>query len=179
MESFTNFFNSNFFIGLITLIVGGAAVLIYQKQKRDKKREAARLILQEIRYAEQEIRNFRNVSNYQFYVRLLPTNSWNENIHLFVKDLEEHEIDMISSFYAKARYIDYLIETRSQQSIEHAVLEKMPAPGTPLPVITPNPQDIAADALLKRVSASVEFIHNTPVVEKLRFITKKKWYQKV
>jgi hypothetical protein len=129
--------------------------------------------LQEIRYAEQQVRNYRNVSSYEFYVRLLPTNSWNENIHLFVKDLEEHEIDMISSFYAKAKYIDCLIEKRSQQSIEHA---KSSPPGTPL---APEAEDVAAATLLKRVSDGVEFIHNTPVVERLRLITKRKWYQKI
>lgn len=154
-------------MGMITLMVGSFAVYLYIKQKRDRKRDSARLILQEIRYAEQQIRNFRTVNNYQLYIRLLPTNSWNENIHLFVKDLEEHELDMISSFYARAKYIDFLIEKRSQQLIEHAV---------EIPFVPPKPQDLATIGLIKQVSDSIEFIHNTPVVEKLRIAIEKKWY---
>lgn len=170
------FINSNFFVGLMTIVVGVSAIYIYLKQKRDKRREAARLILQEIRYAEQQIRIFRGADRYELYIRLLPTNSWNENIHLFVKDLEEHEIDMISSFYARAKYIDYLIEKRSQQIIEHTPFSLPQNQGTPIPP-QQNIQELVTVSLLQQVSSKVEFIHNTPVVERLRLVATKKWYQ--
>ena len=109
------FLNDN--LGAVTFVVGFLAIYIYVKQKKDRKRDAAKLILQEIRYAEQQIRNFRIAQSYSLASKLLPTNSWNNNIHLFVKDLEETEIDMISAFYSKATYIDSLIMERSKQKI--------------------------------------------------------------
>lgn len=109
-----NFLNSNFFIALVTFCVGSFAIYLYVKQKRDYKRDAAKLILQEIRYAEQKIRKYREVRKYKLYDRLLPTNSWNDNIHLFIKDLKEvQNLDLISDFYAKASYIDTIIATIS------------------------------------------------------------------
>ena len=112
------FFNSNFFVALITLAVGGSAIFLYIEQKIDHKVKAARLILQEIRYAEQQIRNSgRGIRAYPLSSKLLPTNSWNDNIHLFTTDLKETEIDMISQFYSNARFIDSLITERANQKI--------------------------------------------------------------
>lgn len=68
------FLNDN--IGSITLIVGLLAIYLYFKQKADRKRDTAKLILQEIRYAEQQIRNSgRGNRGYSLSSRLLPTNS--------------------------------------------------------------------------------------------------------
>ena len=50
MNTILDFLNNN--IGLITLVVGALAYFIYWKQKRDNKRNAAKIILQEIRRAE-------------------------------------------------------------------------------------------------------------------------------
>lgn len=46
------FLNSNFFIAIITIVVGSIAYRIYLKQQRDNKMDAAKIILQEIRRAE-------------------------------------------------------------------------------------------------------------------------------
>lgn len=68
------FLNDN--IGVITLVVGFLAIYLYLKQKADAKRDIAKLILQEIRYAEQQIRNSgRGSRGYSLSSRLLPTNS--------------------------------------------------------------------------------------------------------
>src|SRR3989338_6744253 len=105
-----DFLNTDIFVSLSTLLVGGIAIYLYLKGKKDHKRDAARLILQEIRYAEEQMRNSgRGSRGYSLTARLLPTNSWNDNIHLFTKDLKETEIDMIGEFYSKAIYIDFLI----------------------------------------------------------------------
>ena len=71
------FFNSSFFIGLITLIVGSVAILIYITQKIDQKRDAANIILMEIRYAEKLIEKFSSGSVVlDFQTRMIPTNNW-------------------------------------------------------------------------------------------------------
>jgi len=53
LVSIPSFFNSN--IGVVTLLVGLFAIYLYLKQKKDYKKNAAKLILQEVRYAEQKI----------------------------------------------------------------------------------------------------------------------------
>jgi len=201
---------SDFLISLVTLIVGSIAFYLYGKQRKDRKRDAARLILQEIRYAEQKIRKYREVQSYKLYDKLLPTNSWNDNIHLFIKELKEVQIDLISDFYAKTSYIDTLIATISrqknnpiiitstppiplQQSIIPIIPESQPIEDYqgPTPLLPPTPIQpprqsrpphpieilpVSQD-ILKDVSMNVEFVYNTPVVEKLREISEKKWYQ--
>lgn len=193
-----NFFNSEFFIALITLFVGGFAIYLYKKQKKDYKRNAARLILQEIRYAEQKIRRYREVKNYKLYDKLLPTNSWNDNIHLFIKELKETQIDLISDFYAKTSYIDTLIATISRQKNNPPIISLSPqssfqqptVPRTPgvQPTgnsrgpIQPHPREISllplpvSQKILGDVSMNIEFIYNTSVVERLRKVSEKKWY---
>lgn len=194
-----NFLNNN--IGVVTFLVGFVAIYLYIKQKTDKKRDSASLILQEIRYAEQQIRNYRNSQPNQYNLadRLLPTNSWNDNIHLFIQSMEENEIDMISSFYAKAKYIDFLILKRSEQKTEpnqtsitptvispiqqsqtvQVVGQNAPPQSQPrmmqfsLPV--PN-NELVTIELLHQISFSIELIYNTSIVDKLKKISKNKWY---
>ncbi len=68
------FWNEN--LGAVTFAVGSLAIYLYLKQRADKKRDAARLILQEIRYVEQQIRNSKaNMGVYLLSTKLLPTNS--------------------------------------------------------------------------------------------------------
>ena len=194
------FFNDN--SGLVTFVVGFFAIYLYLKQRKDRKRDAARLILQEIRYAEQQIRNAKiniPVVNYSLASKLLPTNSWNANIHLFIKDLKETEIDMISLFYSKTSYIDSLIAERTSQKISPPQMPTVQFPpaspsvtGQPVsPVGSPQlfmPQQVMkfiqdtgniTNALIAEVSSSVEFLYNTPAAEKLRKISERKWYQLV
>jgi len=132
----------NNYLGLITLavgFVGFSAIYLYIKQKVDRKRDAAMLILQEIRYAEQQIRDSGKGSRGYFLAsKLLPTNSWNDNIHLFIKDLKETEIDMISRFYASTAYIDSLIAERSKQKIHPTSIVPMP-PTSNSPPVSANP----------------------------------------
>ena len=87
-----NVLESNFFTGVVTLVVGFFAIFVYYRQKNDQKRDAAKLVLQEIRYAEQTIRIAKE-HNYDYYLanKLLPTNSWHKNIHFFVHELKETE----------------------------------------------------------------------------------------
>ena len=199
------FLNDN--LGAVTFVVGFLAIYLYLKQRRDRKRDAASLILQEIRYAEQQIRNAKitNPPSYFLASKLLPTNSWNDNIHLFIKDLKETEIDMISAFYSKATYIDSLIVERSKQKINPPLIQSVPL--NPPPVgfgycsatltgrrwshnkLRNNKLsklfklqtigEFVTIQLLADVSSSVEFLYNTPAAEKLRKISERRWYQPV
>lgn len=105
-----DFINSNSFNTLAILFVGSFAIVLYLVQKVNYKRGIAGSICQEIRYAEEQIRTARILeANYYLANKLLPTNTWNKNVHLFVGDLEEAEIDAISRFYSHAKYLDSII----------------------------------------------------------------------
>jgi hypothetical protein len=176
---FNTFFNSNFFLAIVTLLVGGTAIALYLKQKSDHKRDSAQLIIQEIRYAEHQIKDARvNEYNYQLADKLLPTNSWHKNIHLFVNDLKESEIDIISRFYTNAAYLDVVIEKISDHqnsnfinvvNVNQATIPTSPTPNQNFSIILPLP----SQQILKIVSEKIDFIYNTPAIDKLRFISER------
>ena len=47
-----NFLNSGFFTGLATILTAIVAIFLYYWEQRKKKRDAAKIIIQEIRRAE-------------------------------------------------------------------------------------------------------------------------------
>lgn len=189
MLDFVTFFNSSFFLALATFLVGGFAIYLYKKQQYDTKRNAAALILQEIRYAEQQIRNSdRGGRGYSLSSKLLPTNSWNDNVHRFIKELTETEIDMISRFYSQASFIDWLIAERSKQKINQK-FQPVEIPGNaPVQLASftqqqvtnlmqvPNPNEEITNRILLDVSRGIEYIYNTPSVDKLRQAVQLKWH---
>lgn len=166
----------NEYIGIITLLVGLVAILVYYKQKADRKRDAARLILQEIRYAEQRIRIAKDRSGeYQLSERILPTNNWSNNIHLFIRKLEETEIDTISRFYAKCLLIDRIITVRvGQITSKNDTVNIVPPAGMGM---SNTIGELSAVSILKEETDRFDFIYNSPALEKLREISTKDWFQ--
>ncbi len=136
MEGIITFFNSNFFITLTTFIVGGLAFILYKRQKRDTKRDAARIVLQEIRRAEDIISDYKQNGNYQFAKKIIATNSWNKSIHLFVGDLDNDELDRISNLYSTGEYLDSLIKEISDFTFRKEIGE-IGVQAQKLPVLTP------------------------------------------
>lgn len=184
MNLIFSFFDSSFFVALTTIFVGGIAIILYIAQKQDHKRDAAELIIQEIRYAEQLIKSARDIGYvYSFANKILPTNSWHSNINLFIKNLGETDIDTIGKFYSNAAYLDKVINYISDRL--NKTLIPVPTGDSP-----PSEEEIEkivnqkklvlqplATEILKDVSKKIDFIYNTPAVDKLRKIAKKKWYQ--
>ncbi|MFH0852100.1 MAG: hypothetical protein V1845_00615 [bacterium] len=115
---------SNFGIIIITLLVGSFALILYYKQKRENKRDAARLILQEIRRAEDIISDYKQSGGYQFAKKIIATNSWGKSIHLFVGDLDNDELDRISNLYSTGEYLDTLIKEISDYTFKKEIGEK-------------------------------------------------------
>lgn len=90
------------FSGIVTIIVGTIAIVVYFLHKRDEKVNSSRIILSEIRNAEQQILKIKNdgvVSDFSF---IMPFNSWQTNNYLFVKILDRDELDLINNFYIAA-----------------------------------------------------------------------------
>jgi len=115
---FNFFVNSSFFVAIVTLLVGGIAIYLYIRQKLDAKRDAARIIIQEIRRAEDIIGDYKQTGTYQFSKKIVATNSWTKNIHYFVGDLTNDELDKISDLYSTGEYLDQLVESISRITLE-------------------------------------------------------------
>ena len=182
----------NNYLGLITLVVVLWAVYTYIKQKKDNKRDIARLILQEIRYSEDKVRNYteNTQAGFRLYEKLLPTNNWSPNIHLFLDDLEQAQVDLISTFYSKVSYIDTVIGYISNRKNNPQLVPQQGAPvitsgGPDMPgtrVVNPPPQLTIIDPgtsqqILSEVVLGVEFLYNSSAADKFRKITQKRWYQ--
>lgn len=190
-----NFLYSNLFTSLVTFVVGSFAIGLYIKQKIDQEKDSAKLILQEIRYAEQQIRNFKALGSYSLADKLLPTNSWHKNIHLFVGKLKETEIDLISRFYSNAAYLDVVISKISDKKNEILIPMTFPStmqgtppqqstmqpmPQQPIQIIIPQQEmemkafELNSNKILAEVSQKIEFIYNTPAIDKMREIAEKR-----
>ncbi len=109
MEYFIGFFNSNFFIALITFTVGLGAYIFYRVQKYDQRKDAANIILLEIKSAERAIKKIKEILSNEVLasdVFLMPQESWTKYKYLFVRDFDRDEWDAITEFYNKCKLID-------------------------------------------------------------------------
>jgi hypothetical protein len=110
-----DFLNSNFFIALVTFAVGTAAYIIYRIQKRDRKREAANIVLLEIQSAERKLARIKSSlakdpPSLPNDLRLLPTENWSTYRYLFIRDFDRDEWDALTDFYNKCELIDETIK---------------------------------------------------------------------
>ena len=117
-KEYNIFANSNFFLAIITLLVGSTVIYLYLKQKIDSKKDAAKIILQEIRRAENIIFDFREHKQFKFTKKIIATNSWSKNIHYFVDDLSIDELDKISTLYSTGEYLDQIIKMVSDNKFD-------------------------------------------------------------
>jgi hypothetical protein len=125
---FNTLINTSLFTGVVTFLVGIVAMFLYFKQKDDFKSDTASIILMEIRQAEELIDELVNKSIgssiNSSIVLLLPTNNWNKYNYLFIKDLDQDELDLINRFYSKCSQIDKVmlqlnISTQLEQKANH------------------------------------------------------------
>ncbi len=116
---------SNILMAFVTFLVGILVVYLYIRQKEDTKKDAARIILQEIRRAEDIISDYKQSGGYQFAKKIIATNSWSKNIHLFVGDsvgdLNNDELDKISDLYSTGEYLDSLIKEISKITLDDEI----------------------------------------------------------
>lgn len=83
----------------MTLVAGLIAWFVYSYNKRDKKIEAASILLNEIHVAEREIEKIKQNKIISDYTFILPSNHWGELQHLFIKNFYYDEIRIISDFF--------------------------------------------------------------------------------
>ncbi len=100
---------------IVTIIVGYAAYFVYTKQKDDAKKSMANIILLEIRNAEKVLAEIVDVMIGEMILalpgkKLLSTESWSQNKHLFVQDFDRDEFDKITVFYTNCKLFDEAID---------------------------------------------------------------------
>lgn len=110
-----NPFLSPYLSGTATLLAGMVAWFVYLNQKADKKRAAARLVYHEIVYADQIARNAGKIEGIKYHLRMLPSQNWLLNKHLFIGDFNREQLQLIDEFYARASDIDRLMDSISLQ----------------------------------------------------------------
>jgi len=104
-----NFFYSNLFIGLATIITGAGVIVAYYLQKKNEKIQAARVLLTEIRIAEERLGQIRDkiIANSTLDLPpVFPTKSWKLYSHLFISDFDQDELSLINSFYDVGEFIE-------------------------------------------------------------------------
>lgn len=108
---------------LIAIIAALGAFLIYFMRRRDAKKDAANIILLELKNAERNLEQARksyeegkikNSMAIQFpeKLRLMSTESWTKYKYLFVRDFEPEQWDEVGKFYENCKYFDEAVELK-------------------------------------------------------------------
>ncbi len=103
MNSFLTI-GGGWFAGIATLVTAFAAYWIYKKQKIDKKISLARLILNEVRAAEESVERLAKFGvgeNPEYFGPNFPTNTWMKGGHFFADDFSQDETRQIFDFYGQ------------------------------------------------------------------------------
>ena len=110
---FLNAYQSSALIGLSIILCTLYIVNFYKNLLRSKRREAARVLLAEIRFAEKSLEELAHkLTNYVYgeYPSVLPHNGWNKSKSLFASDFDQDELDMMQTFYATCEDIEEFIQ---------------------------------------------------------------------
>lgn len=102
MDAVITFFNSSFFVSLVTMGTALVAWLVYRSKLSSDKVQAARVLVTEIRIAEERLDKMRdnmtdNILGYS--TPIFPTKSWKVYSHLFISDFDQDELKLLNSFY--------------------------------------------------------------------------------
>lgn len=111
MDNLIKFFNSNFFVALSTIGTVLWAIFVYKRQREEDKQHISRLLVNEIRNAENAITKLkeRTESIDIPEIIILPQNSWNKYSHLFTKDFDQDETQSINNFYSDVERANYIV----------------------------------------------------------------------
>lgn len=108
-----NIINSTAFSSFVTLLVGSIAIGLYLKQKSDSKEQAARVLLLEIRTAEERLNQMNEKVSSGLtddLPSIFPSTSWKMYSHLFVGDFDQDELRLMTSFYDYGGLIDDFVK---------------------------------------------------------------------
>jgi len=154
-------FNSNFTVA----VMGLSVIFVYFWQRKNTRKDAAKIIVQEIRRAEDIIMRYKEQGNFQFTKKIIANNSWGDNIHFFVNDLNQDELDKISNLYSTGEFFDYCIQRIfNYQFDENANRSKEATLTSPI-------KDFWT-VLLTSLVINYDFVYHTEIVTKLKRIAR-------
>lgn len=155
-------FNSSFFTSLATIGTIGGAILVFKKQKQSEKQQIARLLVEEIRNAEQSLKLLRERGEGSEIppISILTQNSWARFSFLFTNDLDQDDIQTINEFYASAERANVLVEegnslriflrqvNSKSDAIQHALVNLISTE------ITPADTKVRSDAFKRELDSN-------------------------
>src|SRR5579872_4960551 len=106
---------TNILLVVATFFGGWMIYKIYKSQKEDFKKNAAGIIISEIRYAERKIAELKDIVNDPIKLRefsntkVIPQNNWEKNNYLFTQDLDIDELELIKNFYSLCESLDTIL----------------------------------------------------------------------
>jgi len=123
MNIWQDFLNTNFFTGISTIVTVVGAIVVYKFQKSSEKQQIARLLVNEIRNAENGIQNLTDHANDLEYpvISILPKNSWSDYSHFFAKDLNQDDYVQMNNFFTIASVLEYVV--RKGNKIDRFLLQ--------------------------------------------------------
>jgi hypothetical protein len=92
--------NIEFFKSLITPLVGTVAYFVYRLNKRHEKKNAAIIILMDIRHAEQVVLSILEKGEADTLLKnIITENNWAKYKHLFASDFSQDEFLILNRFF--------------------------------------------------------------------------------
>jgi hypothetical protein len=80
--------------------------VIYLLNKRSFRREAATIVLNEIRNAEAAIDEIKRTKRITELNSVLPVSSWSKYKHLFIRSLDQDEYHLVNQFFNRCEYAE-------------------------------------------------------------------------
>jgi len=123
MEQIYTFFDGNFFQTLVILIVGFFVFISYKLTKNDERKNAALIVLMEIRGIEDQLLKLKDARDYYITSPVMSTNEWNKYKHMLIDEMDYDEYNVIEGFYHLAERIERERKLLREQ-IEITIKEK-------------------------------------------------------
>ncbi|MHA7966722.1 hypothetical protein ACX93W_21660 [Paenibacillus sp. CAU 1782] len=133
IQNIIQFFDSNFFQTFIILIVGLFAFISYKVVKNDERRNAASIVLMEIRSIEDELNRLKDAKDLYATRPVISSNEWKTYKHILISELDYDEYTSIENLYRMAsnieqerqlyrEHIEITIKEKARAFQEHASL---------------------------------------------------------
>lgn len=92
--------NPEYINSVVTLLVGGIALIVYWLTKRNEKRNAATIILMDVRHAEQVVLSILEKGAVDTFLKnIITENNWNKYKHLFASDFSQDDFSSFNRFF--------------------------------------------------------------------------------
>lgn len=101
-----DFWYSTLFQTIVILFTASFVLIVYFLSKKNEKRDAAVILLDEIRLAEKAIDEIRRNKTITELNAIMPVNSWFKYKHLFANELNQDEFSLVSQFYNRCEYAE-------------------------------------------------------------------------